>query len=99
MSPFGPNQTTVDEPAKVGYRCTPAVGPVNLIGSSVSTVAVKHERFVMDSSESRYPQLAWTASACLAASNECRPTSRMDQRQDSVLDIQRLAFTPGQYPG
>jgi hypothetical protein len=36
-------------------RCTPDVGPVNLTGSSGLTAAVKHERFVMDSSESRYP--------------------------------------------
>jgi hypothetical protein len=80
-------------------RCTPDVGPVNLTGSSGLTAAVEHERFVMDSSKRRYPRRAWSASACLAASNECRPTSRMDQRQDSVLDIQRLAFAPGQYPG
>jgi hypothetical protein len=39
-------------------RCTPDVGPVNLTGSSGSTAPVKHERFVMGSSESRYLQLA-----------------------------------------
>ena len=26
MSPLGPNQTTVDEPAKVGYRCSSVFG-------------------------------------------------------------------------
>ena len=53
----------------------------------------------MDSSESRYPQLAWSASACLAALNECHSTSLMDQRQGSVVGSHRLAFALGQYPG
>jgi hypothetical protein len=48
-------------------RCTPDVGPVNLTDSSGSTAAIAHERFVMDSSESRYPLLAWSSSVCLAA--------------------------------
>jgi hypothetical protein len=59
----------------------PTVGPVNLTGSSGSTAAVKHERFVMYSSESRYPLLAWSASAWrLRLANiraELRPVSTM----------------------